>query len=112
MPSEKTALLSAAKKLSVYGTTEPRYFSTSAGCSRTASEKEQKMIPSSASFSLKVVATETESKTASTATPASRVCSSSGMPSFSKARFSSGSTSSIEPRLLLAWAPSSRRCSW
>ena len=34
------------------------------------------MMPSSASFSLKVVATETLSKTASTATPARRFCSS------------------------------------
>ncbi len=41
------------------------------------------MTPASASFSLKVVATETLSNTASTATPASRFCSSSGMPSFS-----------------------------
>jgi len=32
---------------------------------------------------LKVVATETLSKTASTATPASIICSASGMPSFS-----------------------------
>ena len=53
------------------------------GCSFTASEKLQKMTPSSASFSLKVVATETLSKTASTATPARRCCSTSGMPSFS-----------------------------
>ena len=79
----KTAEFSVAKKLSVCGTTEPRYFCTSSGCSRTASENEQKMMPSSASFSLKVVATETLSKTASTATPASAFCSSSGMPSFS-----------------------------
>ena len=72
-----------AKKLSLYGTTEPRYFCTSSGCSCTASEKEQKMTPASRSFSLKVVATETLSNTASTATPASRFCSISGMPSFS-----------------------------
>ena len=32
---------------------------TSSGCSRTASENEQKMMPSSASFALNVVATET-----------------------------------------------------
>jgi hypothetical protein len=50
-PSLNTAELSAAKKLSVCGTTEPRYLRTSSGCSRTASENEQKMIPSSASFS-------------------------------------------------------------
>ncbi len=41
------------------------------------------MMPCSASLSLKVVATETLSKTASTATPARRSCSASGMPSFS-----------------------------
>ena len=41
-----------------------------------------------------VVATETESKTASTATPVRRFCSRSGMPSFSKVSSSSGSTSS------------------
>ena len=29
----KTAEFSVAKKLSVYGTTEPRYFFTSSGCS-------------------------------------------------------------------------------
>jgi len=44
-PSEKMAEFSVAKKLSVYGTTEPRYFFTSSGYSRTASEKEQKTIP-------------------------------------------------------------------
>ena len=59
--------------------------------------EEQKMMPFSASFPLKVVATDTESNTASTATLASRACSASGIPSFSKARLSSGSTSSIEP---------------
>ena len=69
----KTAEFSVAKKLSVDGTTEPRYFFTSSGCSCTASEKEQKMMPTSRSFSLKVVATETLSKTASTATPASNL---------------------------------------
>ncbi len=82
-PSLKTAAFSAAKKLSLYGTTEPRYFFTSSGCFSTASENEQKITPASASFSLKVVATETLSNTASTATPASRFCSPSGMPSFS-----------------------------
>ena len=86
--------MSAAKKLSVCGTTEPRYRSTSSGCSWTASENEQKMIPSSASFSLKVVPTDTLSKTASTATPVRRFCSSSGTPSFSNVRRISGSTSS------------------
>src|SRR5262245_30493658 len=64
-PSENTAELSDAKKLSVCGTTEPRYLRTRSGCSRTASEKELKMIPSPASFSLNVVATDTLSNTAS-----------------------------------------------
>ena len=39
----KTAEFRVAKKLSVTGTTEPRYFRTSSGCSRTASEMEQKI---------------------------------------------------------------------
>src|SRR4051812_42991809 len=95
-PSENTALLSAAKKLSEYGTTEPRYFCTSSGCSRAASPNEQKMMPFSASVFLKVVATETLSKTASTATPASTARSASGMPSFSYVASSSGSTSSSD----------------
>ena len=42
----------AAKMLSEWGTTEPTYFCTSSGCSCTASPKEQKMMPSSFSFSL------------------------------------------------------------
>ena len=46
-------------------------------------EKAQKMMPSLPRRSLKLVATETESKTASTATPASISRSCSGMPSFS-----------------------------
>ena len=41
------------------------------------------MMPCFSSSALKVVATETLSKTASTATPASRFCSASEMPSFS-----------------------------
>ena len=41
------------------------------------------MMPSEASRSLNVVATETLSNTASTATPASAARSSSGIPSFS-----------------------------
>src|SRR5437667_10462760 len=81
-PSEKTALLSAAKKLSFVGTTEPRYFRTISGCSLTASLNEQKITPCFLSFSLYVVATDTESKTASTATLANCFCSESGMPSF------------------------------
>ena len=39
-------------------------------------------MPCAASFSLKVVATDTLSNTASTAIPASAICSSSGIPSF------------------------------
>ena len=53
-----------------------------------------KMMPSFASFSWNVVATETLSNTASTATPDSSFCSSSGMPSLSNVRLTSGSTSS------------------
>jgi hypothetical protein len=93
-PSENTAELRAAKKLSVVGTTVPRYLRTSSGCSLTASENEQKMTPASCSFALKVVATETLSNTASTATPASRARSCSGTPSFSYVSSSFGSTSS------------------
>ena len=40
-PSLNTAAFSAAKKLSECGTTEPRYFCTSSGCSFTASPSEQ-----------------------------------------------------------------------
>jgi hypothetical protein len=86
--------------LSEIDTTEPRYFRTSSGCSRTASEIEQKITPARASSALKVVPSETLSKTASTATlrpgacpavgsasapstPARIICSLSGMPSFS-----------------------------
>ena len=58
------------------------------------------MIPTAASFSRNVVATETLSNTASTATPASSFCSSSGIPSLSKVARTSGSTSS---RLLSAF---------
>ena len=63
--------------------TEPKYFLTKSGCFCTASEIEQKITPISSNFFLKVVATETESKTASTATPANLFCSFKGMPSFS-----------------------------
>ena len=92
-----------AKKLSVAGTTEPRYFFTKSGWFCSASEIEQKITPALASSFLKVVATETLSKTASTATrfsvpftPNSTSCSFSGMPSLAKsARISSG-TSSME----------------
>src|SRR5579871_931762 len=66
-PSENTAEFSVAKKLSEVGTTEPRYFFTSSGCSRIASEIGMKITPAFFSSSLKVVATDTESNTASTA---------------------------------------------
>jgi len=52
------------------------------------------MMPTLDSCSLNVVATETLSKTASTATPVSRFCSSREMPSFSNVARISGSTSS------------------
>src|SRR5204862_7647382 len=93
-PSEKTALLSAAKKLSLVGTTEPRYFRTNSGCSLTDSLNEQKITPCFLSFSLYVVGTETESKTASTATFANCFCSDRGIRSISKVRSNWGSTSS------------------
>jgi hypothetical protein len=54
------------------------------------------MMPTFASSARKVVATETESKTASTATPERRFCSSSEMPSFSNVARNSGSTSLSE----------------
>ena len=57
------------------------YFLINSGCSFTASEIEQKITPFSANLSLKVVATDIESNTASTATPANISCSSSGIPS-------------------------------
>src|SRR5512140_775293 len=71
-PSVNTAELSAAKKLSAVGTTEPRYCSIKCGCVCTASENGQKTTPAAANRSLNVVATETLSNTASTATPARR----------------------------------------
>ena len=55
---------------------------------------EQKIIPISSNFFLKVVATETESNTASTATPANLFCSLRGMPNFSYVFLISGSISS------------------
>ena len=54
---------------------------------------EQKMMPFSESFSLKVVLTDTESITASTAVPDKASRSSSGMPNLSKVFISSGSIS-------------------
>src|SRR5580704_8656528 len=100
-PSLNTAELSAAKKLSFCGTTVPRYLRTSSGCSVTASPNEQKTMPSSANWPLNVVATETLSNTASTATPdgatpASASRSRIGTPSFSYIAKSSGSTSSSD----------------
>ena len=65
------------------GTTVPRYFRTSSGCSWMASDIELKMMPFSASSFRNVVPTETESNTASTATPASFARSCSGTPSLS-----------------------------
>ena len=50
-------------------------FELISGCFCTASEKEQKITPASANFSLKVVATETLSNTHPHATPAKRSCS-------------------------------------
>src|SRR5699024_1968196 len=86
-PSVNTAEFRAAKKLSLRGTTEPMYFLTMSGCSLMASEIEQKMTPASASFLRNVVATETLSNTASTATsaapstPARTSCSFNEIPS-------------------------------
>ena len=67
---------------------------TSSGCFWIASEIGQKMMPRSSSCFWYVVATETLSNTASTATPVSAFCSASGMPSLLNAATSSGSTSS------------------
>ncbi|MNT64718.1 hypothetical protein D3C72_2026390 [compost metagenome] len=84
--------------MSETGTTEARYFCTSSGYSRMASEIEQKMMPTLASSSRKVVTTETESITASTATgrstPARISRSLRGTPSLSYMAISAGSTSS------------------
>src|SRR5436853_430966 len=60
-PSVNTAELRAAKKLSLYGTTEPRYCCTSSGYSRIASEMAQKITPCLLSSSRNVVATDTDS---------------------------------------------------
>ena len=80
--------------MSFCGTTVPIYFLTSSGCSFIASEIEQKIIPFLERVSLNVVATETESITMSTATPANFFCSFIEIPSLSKVFKSSGSTSS------------------
>ena len=69
-PSLKTAEFRAAQKLSLWGTTDPRYSSIFSGYFFIASENGQKITPASESFSLNVVATDTLSNTASTATPA------------------------------------------
>ena len=81
-PSVKTAELSVAKKWSVVGITDPKYFFTNSGWFWIASDIGQKIIPSLDSSSLKVVATETESNTASTAIPFNLACSWRGIPSF------------------------------
>src|SRR5438105_13322187 len=91
-PSVNTAELSAAKKLSLYGTTEPTYCCTSSGYSRIASEIAQKITPCFFNSSRNVVATDTQSNTASTATPASRFRSSSAMPTSANVSSSLGST--------------------
>ena len=62
--------------------TVPKYFLTRSGCFWTASDIEQKIIPCLVNVSLNVVATETESNTASTAIPFNFFCSSRGIPSF------------------------------
>ena len=64
-----------------------------------ASEIEQKIIPFSPRVFLKVVATDTESMTMSTATPANIFCSSNEIPKRLKVSNNSGSTSSIESYL-------------
>ena len=71
------------------------YFFTKSGWSCIASEMEQNIMPFSANVFLKVVATDTESTTISTATPASFFCSSKEIPSLLKVSNNSGSTSSI-----------------
>ena len=94
-PSVKTAELRVAKKWSVVGITDPKYFLTSSGWFCIASDIGQNIIPCFVNSSLNVVATETESNTASTATPANAFCSLRGIPSFSYVFNNSGSTSSI-----------------
>src|SRR3546814_18461332 len=93
-PSENTAELSAATYLSPVGTTLPRYCFTSSGWSLMASDTEQKMTPFPASSLRNVVPTETESNTASTATPASLARSCTGTPTLSSVALSHFATSS------------------
>ena len=80
--------------MSFLGITLPMYFFTRSGYSLIASEIEQNIIPFLERVSLKVVATETESTTMSTATPANFFCSFTEIPSFSNVFNNSGSTSS------------------
>ena len=70
------------------------YFFTKSGCFCIASDIGQKIIPFSVNLSLNVVATETESKTASTATPLSFSCSFKEIPNFLYVSNNLGSTSS------------------
>src|SRR2546423_15281310 len=72
-PSVNTAELRAAKKLSLYGTTEPRYCCTRAWYSRIASEIAQQITTCFLSSSRNDVATETESNTSSIDTLARRL---------------------------------------
>ncbi len=72
-----------AKKLKfVTGTNQSDIISAPDRDNRGSPRDRAENHPASLSFSLKVVATETLSNTASTATLASAICSSSGMPSF------------------------------
>lgn len=80
-------------------TTLPMYFLTRSGYSRIASLMLQKMTPALSRSALKVVAMDTLSNTASTATLVRRFCSLSGMPSFSNVLMSSGSAWSSESSL-------------
>ena len=74
--------------------TDPKYFFTNSGWLMTASEKEQKIIPCFDNSFLKVVATDTLSNTASTATPSRRFCSFNEIPNLLYVSIMSGSTSS------------------
>ena len=62
-PSVKTAEFNVAKKWSLVGITEPKYFLTNSGWFWIASDIGQNIIPCLVNSSLKVVATETESNT-------------------------------------------------
>ena len=95
-PSVNTAEFKAANEWSLIGITEPKYFLTRSGCFCTASENEQNIIPIFSKSFWNVVATDTESNTASTATPASLARSPNGIPNRSKSFLISGSTSSYD----------------